>query len=108
MSQHQYFLFVLLQEKFFKFGYGSGADEEDDVIEDDYSEAHRVESDANPYGAVGTRGATIKWWQRTQLEKLVKATGRDLYEWFHGIIPRGYVIMDADFLMSISRSLYVI
>lgn len=78
---------LFTQDAFNKFGYSSNDDMDDDVIEDDFTEAVQVQT--NPYGTPGTRGATMRWFQQTQLHKLIKPHSNQLYDWFHGIIPRG-------------------
>ena len=77
-----------MQDKFSKFG---DADDDDDVIEDDFSVARKQEVETSTYGPIGTKRATIEWFRATQLQKLRKPSSSELYDWFHGIILRGYV-----------------
>jgi len=62
--------------------------EDDEFIEDDYSIAHRAETVSNLYGPVGAKNTTVKWFQTSQLQKLLEPFSERPYEWFHGIIPR--------------------
>ncbi|KAF6019197.1 hypothetical protein EB796_022500 [Bugula neritina] len=76
-----------LQERFSQLGY-NGMAEDDEFIEDDYSIAHRAETVSNIYGPVGAKNTTVKWFQTSQLQKLLEPFSERPYEWFHGIIPR--------------------
>jgi len=79
--------FLCSQDRFKSFGFGAD-DDEDDIIEDDFSAAHNEENSAHPYGPPGVKQTAINWFRQTQLQKLRKPYSDQLYEWFHGIIPR--------------------
>ncbi|CAH1797083.1 unnamed protein product [Owenia fusiformis] len=64
-------------------GVSSGSDS--DVLEDDFTPIQS--SGMTKFGRIGTKSASIKWFQQTQSMKLQKSSG-GFFEWFHGIITR--------------------
>ncbi|KAK6179101.1 hypothetical protein SNE40_011534 [Patella caerulea] len=58
----------------------------DDILGDEFVQINRNDK----YGKPGTKQATERWFEETQVHQLIDKSGGIFVEWFHGVISRSH------------------